>query len=151
MLVDTRILRNKLEELNSLLPSYESAWRATQEMEHFLTGLEEGTLKPETLDYMSMDDLKLMFDVMTEHRTAFRETCKDYIDFFVPDWAVEEEHFDCDLFAETYDQLGQPYIKYNITGIWRDENQNLVFSLDGEEVYIDFFRDEELLQLAGQL
>jgi len=42
MLVETKIIRNKLRELSEELPSWESAWRAIYEIENYLTELEEG-------------------------------------------------------------------------------------------------------------
>lgn len=97
------------------------------------------------------EEIALLYEDLCDKRTIFRESCKNFIDNFVPDWAIEDEQFDCDLFTEMYDQLGQPWIRNNIIQIWRDENRNLVFSIDGEEVYIDFFRDEELIQIVEQL
>ena len=107
------------------------------------------------LPYLTEDktisEIQLMYEEMDDKRIIFRESCKNFIDNFVPDWATEDEPFDCDLFTELYNFAGEPWIKNNITEMWRDEDRNLVFGVDGDEIHIDYFRDEELLQLVEQI
>jgi len=96
-------------------------------------------------------EIALLYEDLCDKRTIFRESCKNFIDDFISDWATEDEPYDCDLFTEIYDQLGQPWIKNNVTAIWLDFNGNSLFYVNDEEVDINYFRDEELLQIVEQL
>ena len=97
------------------------------------------------------EEISLLYEDLCDKRTIFRESCKNFIGNFVPDWATEDERFDCDLFTELDNYVGEPWIRNNITQMWRDENRNLAFDNDGEEMDIDFFQDAELLQIVEQL
>ena len=99
----------------------------------------------------SLADISLMYEELEDKRTIFRESCKNFILDFIPDWASEDEPYECDLFTE-WEGLGGFSFRNNITAIWRDENRNLVFDTEKEEeAVIDYFQDEELLQIIEQL
>lgn len=99
------------------------------------------------------EEISLLYEDFDDARIIFRESCKAFIDDFVPDWAYEEEPFDCDLFIDCcVNEIGKPLFVANIIGIFRDENRNLVFVIDkDEQQYINYFREQELLQIVEQL
>lgn len=109
----------------------------------------------EELDHLiktEVPQIQMLYEDLDDARIIFRESCKRFIDDFIPDWSTEDERFDCDLFIEMYDHLGNLVLKDNIAEIWRDKNRDLVFTTEtGGEVDIDYFRDEELMQIVDQL
>ena len=106
---------------------------------------------PYLTENKTVPEIQLMYEEVDDKRIIFRESCKNFIDNFVPDWASEDKPFECDYFTEMTNFAGEVIMSYNITAIFRDENKNLVFDTDGDDVHVDFFRDEELLQLVEQI
>jgi len=92
-------------------------------------------------------EIALMYEDLCDKRTIFRESCKNFIFDFIPDWASEDDPYECDLCFETCLECWKTQ---SINAIWRDENGNLAFDIDNG-VGVDYFRDEELLQIVEQL
>ena len=103
----------------------------------------------------SAADIALLYEAMDDARIIFRESCRRYILDFIPDWASEDEPYECDFTTTLYNLIGEPFMETNIYGIWREregDSEYVRFATDmDDEASIDYFRDEELLQLIEQL
>jgi len=103
----------------------------------------------------SAADIALLYEAMDDARIIFRESCRNYILDFIPDWASENEPYECDLFTELDDEFsGRSWLNSTICAIWRvgeGDIKDVAFNVEGDEVSIDYFKDEELLQLIEQL
>ena len=99
----------------------------------------------------SVADLQMMYEDLVDARTMFRESVKNYILAAIPDWANEDTPYECDIFVEMYNSVGEPWIRNNITAIWRDEYGYLMLLIDDGEQLVDYLHDEELMQLIDKL
>ena len=90
-------------------------------------------------------DIALMYEDMCDKETIFREACKNYIRYSIPDDADGDDPYGCDITVENHNSVGEVWMTSNIIAIYVDENHNLMFCV---EDYGDY---DELMQIVKQL